>query len=410
MLYGAPVWINCISKQWCQKELKSVQRLIAIKIIRSFKTVSYETAITLAKLNPIVNRAEQRSLVYFAKHPIYLQPNQITPTTKSIVKLSNSYNVNLNDYQTSIPLHEMFQPDFNPDIAVYLNNEVQSHINNIVIYTDGSKSELGTGSSAVLCVEGVYRIASMAKLRSENSIYQAEALAIYMALCLIQRSQVIGPVQLFSDSKSVLASIKSYQNRDALINNIKHLYVILKQNGLTISFHWCKGHSGLIGNEIADKYAKEAVFTNLPRNHLSLPVSHLKQTVKTQGKNEWNQIWLKRGNNCSKFIPNPFDIKINFNCYQLTQLITGHNKLNFYLQNFGIIDSSLCSCGQGVEDYNHYLYDCSNFDQIRLSLKDICKNWLLLDWPPKPYELVQNPLLLFELKKYIINSKRLDYD
>uniref|UniRef100_A0A6P7F508 Uncharacterized protein LOC114326575 n=1 Tax=Diabrotica virgifera virgifera TaxID=50390 RepID=A0A6P7F508_DIAVI len=72
-------------------------------------------------------------------------------------------------------------------------------------------------------------------------------------------TQTCMDVAIISDSKSALQAISSHpinQFRNALILNIKKLIMDHKQNNVTVSFIWTKGHCGVEGNEVADIAAK----------------------------------------------------------------------------------------------------------------------------------------------------------
>ena len=45
LLYACPCWISSVDKTWIKKELQSVQSLMAIRMIKGFKTISFEAAV-----------------------------------------------------------------------------------------------------------------------------------------------------------------------------------------------------------------------------------------------------------------------------------------------------------------------------------------------------------------------------
>ena len=65
LLYACPCWISSVDKSWIEKELQSVQRLMAIR----FKNISFEAAVLLSGLTPIILKAKERALAYAVKHP-----------------------------------------------------------------------------------------------------------------------------------------------------------------------------------------------------------------------------------------------------------------------------------------------------------------------------------------------------
>jgi hypothetical protein len=53
MMYGAPVWEEAVNKRTILRKLQSTQRLINIKIAKSYKTISYEASCVMAGAPPI---------------------------------------------------------------------------------------------------------------------------------------------------------------------------------------------------------------------------------------------------------------------------------------------------------------------------------------------------------------------
>ncbi|GBM21554.1 hypothetical protein AVEN_85362-1 [Araneus ventricosus] len=120
------------------------------------------------------------------------------------------------------------------------------------IYTDGSKTDEGTGS-AYCILENYETIASWrGKLDRSNSVFQAEILAIKMAIGAA--SSVHRPIKIWTDSLSSLMAIL----------NPKHIHL-----------RWLKAHVGYLSNECADQLAKEAITKGDPF-FLSKPLSYPK--------------------------------------------------------------------------------------------------------------------------------------
>jgi hypothetical protein len=64
LLYGAPVWENAIYKASHKAKLTQVQRLINIKIAKSYRTVSNETLCIITGLTPITIKIQEISQLY----------------------------------------------------------------------------------------------------------------------------------------------------------------------------------------------------------------------------------------------------------------------------------------------------------------------------------------------------------
>ena len=115
-----------------------------------------------------------------------------------------------------------------------------------------------------------------------------------------------------------------------------------------VTLTWCKGHSEILGNELADFFAKDAI-NNPHSKFVSLPpsLSHLKNTVKSKSELDWLTRWKSstNGKHTRMFIPNltPSHLKNRFG-YKMTQTITGHSRLNFYLSSIGKSVNPVCAC------------------------------------------------------------------
>jgi len=129
-------------------------------------------------------------------------------------------------------------------------------------YTDGIKQEQGVGSEAVI-FKGSEMIAKLQfKLDNRCSNNQAEQLAILKALEKLEvlTRQSTNPLSttIFTDSRITLDSLQNYKNHGLLVEEIRKKVASLEGSGWQIRFSWVKVHTGVHGNELADKVAKEA--------------------------------------------------------------------------------------------------------------------------------------------------------
>ncbi|CAK1598874.1 unnamed protein product [Parnassius mnemosyne] len=63
-LYGAPVWAKRLAIRRCRTKIYSVQRRMAIRIVRGYRTISFEAATILARFPPLDILAEMDARVY----------------------------------------------------------------------------------------------------------------------------------------------------------------------------------------------------------------------------------------------------------------------------------------------------------------------------------------------------------
>jgi len=420
LLYGCVVWVCALKCEWVVRKLESVQRLFAIKMIRGFKTISYEAAITISGLPPIISRIHERILSYAAKHSsTFLDKSYPGSHIDFTLKIASSYEIDLRNYSNNnfkynnVPPH-MFQV---PKVLKNAQNDYPTFLDNVInIYTDGSKSELGTGCAYVIFQYPNSIEKGQSILSKDNSVFQAELLAIRNSLRHLFHlpiSTALSNINIFSDSLSSLQSIEDYNTQNPLANEIQ-MYIRFFSSLTNITLSWCKGHSGVIGNELADFFAKNSVCSpSVPKDVQPFSISDLKKKVKVIS----NSNWLDRWNSCTNgrqthlFIPHnaPSHI-INFNfSHKVTQILTGHCKLNFYLSNVGKSINPVCVCGKAIDTVSHYLFKCTLEGENRI--KTIIKACFSqgIPFPPNPVSLINNIVLFKSLQSFLKNSPRLEF-
>ena len=114
------------------------------------------------------------------------------------------------------------------------------------IYTDGSKSLSGVGCAAVYSNQ-----VSKYSLPAEASVFSAELTAILMAIDIIKTipDKQSMKIIIYSDSRSAIASLRSFVNKNPLVLNIKYHINRLYKLGVNLEICWVPAHVGLAGNE-----------------------------------------------------------------------------------------------------------------------------------------------------------------
>jgi hypothetical protein len=157
-----------------------------------------------------------------------------------------------------------------------------------------------------------------------------------------------------------------------------------------IVFRWISSHSGVPGNEMADKEAKKAaegqssqrnLLPALLRNPLPKSATATKRVFREKIMEEWT---ARR--NASKrkgrmdlidpsFSPSAFQKLIStFNRNEATTLNrirSNHVPLNAFLHRIKRADDPTCTrCGMADETTRHFLFECSAFWEIRRETLD----------------------------------------
>ncbi|GBN22707.1 hypothetical protein AVEN_68043-1 [Araneus ventricosus] len=116
------------------------------------------------------------------------------------------------------------------------------------VFTDGSKADNLVGTAVVIrnsIVSG--------RLHEFCSVFTSE---IYAALVKIADGNY-EKIIIYSDSKSAIEALRSVSPLShPIVLKCVEFYLYLTGKGLNILFCWIPGHSGIIGNDMADKAAR----------------------------------------------------------------------------------------------------------------------------------------------------------
>ena len=132
-----------------------------------------------------------------------------------------------------------------------------------VFYTDGSvEGGFGRGGSAVVETSGDPGQPHFLEERCQAgpryaSSFETEAYALELCVLLLAERQPMGRFLICSDSRSALAALKGGELKDHPI--LWRVRDRLRSLPCKVLFQWVPGHSGLPGNERADRLAREGV-------------------------------------------------------------------------------------------------------------------------------------------------------
>jgi len=253
--------------------------------------------------------------------------------------------------------------------------EIESHEEaTISAYTDGSKYQKGVGSGVVI-FKGSDEIARhKLKLSNSCSNNQAEQLAIQKALEeieLLNKENINPPTAIiYTDSRVALDSISNPNNHSFLVEEIRKKAASLEEREWRIKFSWVKAHAGTLGNEVADKLAKEAARSkNMQCVFDRIPKSTLKYKAEEESKKEWQTEWSTSHKAAAtrQYFPTVQDrlrLKLKLTP-KITAVLTEHGMTKAYLHRFHLREDATCSCGNEYQTMDHILFHCENTREQR---------------------------------------------
>ena len=240
------------------------------------------------------------------------------------------------------------------------------------IYTDGSKENERTGNGIV--VEGIGSIKG--RLPNDTSVYIAELHAILIALRL-SRFHNMRKVCICSDSKSALQGIINPNFTQHLHFDIVNIHQELHDSGTDIRFLWVPGHTGILGNESADREAKAALalpeITVIPINYHSIK-SSLRQCSTLFWQGQWrndpsrtqlHEIKPNIGHWASSYRTSRKEEKA------LARMRLGHTHLT-HSYIYSKTRRPVCNTCHCTLTIRHILLYCDDFQNNRRVLKDYC--------------------------------------
>ncbi|UYV75618.1 hypothetical protein LAZ67_13000764 [Cordylochernes scorpioides] len=343
--YAASVWWRQENNSLTHKILSSAQRPFALAICRGYNTLSTDAALVLSGLVPINN-----ILTLESKRAELIRPGSDMDTDPTPEQVD------------SPPLQWYCHP---AEVHLITYDKSIPDSSSLTIYTDGSKSDDGVGAGWCLYSRNISLLKKSYILREENSVFQAECLAIYKALewFLEQPHQSI---TLASDSLSSLESLASPYTKSWSVMRNKILVNNIINSGKTVSFHWVKAHVGLEGNEMADSLARLAFKYPAPYVPIPTPKSWFKYSARKKAISDWQTSWdaSLKGRSLYNWIKFVKADRI-YSSSALNSILTGHGPFSNYFQRFKIKTPSPCRCGYANPDSDHFLLACPLLDSSR---------------------------------------------
>ena len=213
------------------------------------------------------------------------------------------------------------------------------------------------------------------------SNFEAEISAIKAAVEITHQSFELNErppsnIVIFTDSKSTLQALaETTSNSDQnIISLAKTIDNFLTSYDVKLTLQWIPGHSGIQGNETADRLAKLGTQKEHPDKPCSILTTN--QILKNNFKEEWLNRWSvgttgrAMYNHMTKPIKDdPINNLSRPDQCNIFQFRTGHCKLNSHINRLNPFHPPQCRrCIHPYETVHHVLFDCQAMKEARKDL------------------------------------------
>ncbi|UYV71164.1 hypothetical protein LAZ67_8001969 [Cordylochernes scorpioides] len=354
--YASAVWFPNLSQR-SLNVLLSAQRPFLVRACRAFRSTSNAALISLSRVLPL-------DLEILAKTELYLKKYGLV--------------------DAEIPLEPPPFPHPLPYPPYYsAPSNIPALFFHVAYYTDGSKTRDGVGAGVYRfsCLDCAPEIRESHVLSPHCSVFQAEALGLVKALenaTTLPNHLTLG---FFLDNLSVVRSVLNSKTGNYLIDRALLLISRLNRNGNRCTIQWIKGHSGNVGNDIADTLAKRGAESADPSCYKLAPLSFVKSAIYGRAREAWESRFLSLAPSIhTRFGLTPMSLLDKRYAYIVPSehivvgLLTGHTWTDSFAHRIGVIDDPSCPyCDADREEtLSHIVLECSSLDALRFPLLSTC--------------------------------------
>jgi len=238
----------------------------------------------------------------------------------------------------------------------------------LIWYTDGSRTDSGTGS-------GIYDVRPNRSycfpLGKFATVFQTEIYAILQcAYENIRRAYKNKRILIFSDSQAALKALSGPKVTSRLVAEcLDALFALASLNEVTLV--WVPGHRGILGNEQADKLARQmsALLILGPEPALGISKRSAREALKNWTERQHYNTWQDRpgcrhgklfiGRPCKKRADDLLKLGKQLIRAKVV-ILTGHAPVRDHLRIMGLFrgDPTCRFCGLATETVQHIMCYC----------------------------------------------------
>ena len=378
LCYGCMVWSHKTEQVNVSDDLTHVQRLACLAItgaMSSTPTAALEIMLSLTPMSLYVKQEAELIVTRLFTAGHWLAGNRKVGHAKILCDLKKRHKELSMPQDRLLAVYE-FERKF--DSRIPSRDEWKDGVSPVegdfTLYTDGSKTDDGTGSG-VYCEELKFEISI--PLGALATVFQSEVYAICEGTSvLLERNLLNKKVVICTDSEASIEALSSCKISSRTVLQCRHVLDLLSENN-DVCLTWVPGHTGIVGNEKADELARNGSRSNsmdlepILGNPASLMVNLIKEKTKEKHQMMWNDLSTCRQakefllgckKQTTKFLLSLSRQKLR----KIVSILSGHNTLRYHLNKIGRSNSPNCrGCDLQPETAKHFLCFCPSLGNLR---------------------------------------------
>ncbi|XP_011169881.1 uncharacterized protein LOC105202890 [Solenopsis invicta] len=247
-------------------------------------------------------------------------------------------------------------------------------------FTDGSKTGTSFGAS-IVCRQR--KVAESLSLDGYATVFQTEIVAILRCAQLtLGGKETGGRVRICSDSQAVIKALEAPIYTSRLVWDCRNpLEKLARDKEVIVT--WVPGHSGIEGNEEANRLARAASRMEVfrPGPPLGVPFCLSRRRIRAWLRSEHLEFWKNKlrtkcrqagtllGKTPGEGLVRDIRFLSRRDARLVVQILIGHGVLNYNMHRLGRSDTAECrACEEEEKTSLHLLCNCPAYAGLRLKL------------------------------------------
>lgn len=263
--YAISVWSDAVDRKFVKDPLNTLQRRYAIRLIKSYRTVSTDATNVIANMVPIDIWLKSRAVEYFMKKNIanYLTEHYFANT-----------DITIENIQRPIDVRTLQHFGKREKIPIFETNECYYNI-----YINCAKNDLGTGGA--YCIYANTRLIKQQKIKVAKycSLFQTKLFTLKKSLnYVIAKESDQKRIVLCLRDQTLMKALEDQNATNPLIYKIYENFYSAKEKGIAIGIY-VDSEGNNDGNTLSKELAKNAITSHNRIEYDLIPKQYMKRKI-----------------------------------------------------------------------------------------------------------------------------------